>query len=72
MHHVIFPKYPDYEIIIKSECYNYYKRWIYKPIDNHRRKEIAIINKKKQYHKQINIIAHTFTKDDIPSIEEYR
>jgi len=41
LHSVIFPKYPDYEIIIRSQSYNYYKKWIFKPVDNHRRKELA-------------------------------
>jgi len=36
LHDFIFPKYPDFHASVSSTAYQYYKRWIYKPITDQR------------------------------------
>ena len=53
LHDKIFNKYPDIEVRMKGSTYNYYKNFIFKPIDEHRKKEIDLLNVKKSIYRQI-------------------
>ena len=35
LHNYFFPRYSDYCTKIKALCYNYYKKWVFKPIFEH-------------------------------------
>lgn len=32
LHNVVFAKFPDFQLYVSSKAFNYYKYWIYKPI----------------------------------------
>ena len=39
LHGFFFKKYTDFQTSIKAISYNYYKKWVFKPIFEHRIKE---------------------------------
>lgn len=55
LHGTLFPKYPDFEVKVKSSSYTYYKKWIYKPIIEHNQQELIAIARKKTTHRDIHI-----------------
>ena len=55
LHDVIFKKYPDIEVRMKGSAFNYFKNFTFKPIDEHRKREIEMMNVKKCIYRQIQI-----------------
>ena len=72
LHGFLFPKYPDFEVKVKATSYNYYKKWIYKPIIEHNHQELESINKKKTTHREIHVKLFPVAKETIKTINGYR
>lgn len=72
LHGTLFPQYPDFEVKVKATSYNYYRKWIYKPITEHNNSEILKINKKKHTHREIHIHLEKLDKIKIESMDEIR
>ena len=67
----IFVKYPDIEVRIKGSTFNYFKNFIFRPIDEHRKKEIEMMNVKRNIYRQIDIRQnHETTKQK--SVQDFR
>jgi len=71
IHRVFFPEYPDFEIKAKSNCYNYYKKWIFNPVNQHRMMELKSINKKRQTYSEVMFHPKRFEEKKIPSMQQY-
>ena len=72
LHRTLLPKYPDFEVKVKANSYNFYKKWIYKPITEHNYLEVQKINKKKHTHREIHIHLAKQENEKINSIDEIR
>jgi hypothetical protein len=71
LHEYIFLKYPDIEVRIKGSTFNYFKNFIFRPIDEHRKKEIEMMNVKRNIYRQIDIRQNHETIHQ-KSVQEFR
>lgn len=55
LHYQFFPKHRDFEASVKSSVYRFYRKWIYKPISEHRQRETLAQNRKNKLFRQINV-----------------
>ena len=71
IHREFFPQYPDFQNNARKNCYNYYKRWIFKPVDNHRQLEIKLMNKKRHTYSEITFVPKNLEVKTIPTRQMY-
>ena len=70
LHNEFFPKHKDFEIRVKSSVYRFYRKWIYKPINEHRERETQLQNRKTRLYRQVKV--RNNVKISIPSVQAYR
>ena len=49
--------YKDFEVTFRSKAYNYYKKWIFRPIQQHRVKFLESQNQKRGTNRQVGKIS---------------
>ena len=57
MYDVMIPNYKDFEVQFRSKSYNYYKKWIFRPIQQHRVKFLENQNRKRGNNRQVGKIS---------------
>ena len=72
LHRVFFPEYPDFEIKVKSRSYSYYKKWIFKPVNQHRIIELKQMNKKRHTYSEIIFNPKNLELKKIPTMSQYQ
>ena len=72
LHKSFFPKHRDFEFQVKSQVYRFYNQWIYKPVNDHRKREINLLNKKNKHYRQIIINNKLRSSTNIPGVVGYR
>lgn len=70
LHNEFFPKHRDFEIRVKSSVYRFYRKWIYKPINEHREKETKIQNRKTRLFRHVEV--RNKLKAETPSVNAFR
>ena len=70
LHNHVLPFNKDFETNLKANVYNYYKRWIFKPVYDHRIEYIEKLNKKTSINRRLAPIEPE--EEQIKSVYQYQ
>ena len=72
LHNQLFPKYRDFETKVKSRCYGYYKKWIFKPVKAHSISYAQQKNRKNWTFRQMDLKYMHQQDVVIPSVQQFQ
>lgn len=72
LHKVFFPRHTDFETELKASVYKYYRKWIFKPISEHRDREQQLKNRRDRLYRQVIVNNKIRAQASIPTVMGYR